>query len=94
MTTKVVSSDPAHGDMYGVVFSGYSGFFYQENRLPRYNWNIVESGVKHRGPNPKHAGIFDWMFCDTASLDRIKKLLRRYCSSAYLTYLSSLVYMF
>ena len=21
--------------------------------LPRYNWNIVESGVKHHKPNPK-----------------------------------------
>ena len=72
ITTKVVSSDPAHGDMYAVVFSGYSGVFHQSNRPPRYNWNIVESGVKHSGPNPKHVGIFDWMFCDTASLDRIK----------------------
>jgi hypothetical protein len=29
-----------------VVFSRYSGFLHQYNRLPRYN-NIVESGVKH-----------------------------------------------
>ena len=30
-----------------VVFSGYSGFLHQLNWLPRYNWNIVERGVKH-----------------------------------------------
>ena len=29
-----------------MVFSGYSGFLHQ------YNWNIVESGVKHQNPNP------------------------------------------
>ena len=29
-----------------VVFYGYSG--------PQYNWNIVESGVKHHIPNNKH----------------------------------------
>jgi hypothetical protein len=35
-----------------VVFSGYSGFLYQKNWLPWYNWNIVESGVKHQNSNP------------------------------------------
>jgi hypothetical protein len=35
-----------------VVFSGYSGFFHQWNWPPRYNWNIVESGVKHHKPKP------------------------------------------
>jgi hypothetical protein len=30
-----------------VVFYGYSGFPYQLNWPPWYNWNIVESGVKH-----------------------------------------------
>jgi hypothetical protein len=30
-----------------VVFSGYSGFLHQKNWLPQYNWNIVESGIKH-----------------------------------------------
>ena len=63
ITTKVVSSNPAKGKVYSiqhyvikfvsdlrqvwlVVFSGYSGFLHQ------YNWNIVESGVKHHNPNP------------------------------------------
>ena len=36
-----------------VVFSGYSGFPHQYNWPPRYNWNIVESGVKHHQPKPK-----------------------------------------
>ena len=34
-----------------MVFSGYSSFLHQWNRLPRYNWNIVESGAKHHNPN-------------------------------------------
>ena len=36
-----------------VVFSGYSGFPHQYNWPPRYNWNIVKSGVKHHQPKPK-----------------------------------------
>jgi hypothetical protein len=34
-----------------VVISRYSGFLHQQNLLPWYNWNIVESGVKHHNPN-------------------------------------------
>ena len=37
-----------------VVFSGYSGFLHQLEWPPRYNWNIVESGIKHHNPNPNH----------------------------------------
>ena len=33
-----------------VVLSEYSGFLHQLNWPPRYNRNIVESGVKHRKP--------------------------------------------
>ena len=33
-----------------VVFSWYCGFLHQYNWPPRYNWNIVESGVKHHRP--------------------------------------------
>jgi hypothetical protein len=29
----------------------FSGFLNQENWLSRYNWNIVESGIKHHKPN-------------------------------------------
>ena len=34
-----------------VFFSVYSCFLHQWNWPPRYNWNIVESGVKHHNPN-------------------------------------------
>ena len=34
-----------------VVFSRYSSFLHQENWPPRYNWNIVESILKHHNPN-------------------------------------------
>jgi hypothetical protein len=30
----------------------FLGTFYQWNWLPRYSWNIVESGVRHHIPNP------------------------------------------
>jgi hypothetical protein len=40
-----------NGIRKSVVFSGYSGFLHQENWLPWYNWNIVESGIKHHNPN-------------------------------------------
>jgi hypothetical protein len=29
----------------------FSGFLHQLNWPPRYNWNIVESGIKHHKPN-------------------------------------------
>ena len=32
--------------------SGFLWFLPPINWLPRYNWNIVESGVKHHNPNP------------------------------------------
>jgi hypothetical protein len=35
-----------------VIFSRYSGFLHKLRWLPGYNWNIVESGVKHHKPNP------------------------------------------
>jgi hypothetical protein len=60
--TKVVSLNPVHGEMYSIQhylikfvgdgdlrqicgFHRYSGFLHQ------YNWNIVESGIKHHKPN-------------------------------------------
>ena len=50
ITTKFVSSNPVHC-VYSVVFYGYSGFLHQQNWPPRYNWNIVESGVEHHKQN-------------------------------------------
>ena len=43
-----------------MVFSGYFHFPHQ-NWPPRYNWNIVESGVKHHNPNPNP--IEDVLWC-------------------------------
>jgi hypothetical protein len=37
----------------------FSAFLHQWNRLPRYNWNIVESGVKHHNLNTWD--IYRWM---------------------------------
>ena len=37
---------------FSVIFSGYTSFLHQLNGPPQYNWNIVESGVKHHNPNP------------------------------------------
>ena len=58
--TEAVSLNPVHGEVYSiqhnviksVVFSVYSHF------LHRYNWNIVESGVKHHNPNPNQKTEF------------------------------------
>jgi hypothetical protein len=62
-------SIPTHGEVYSinfmwsslsvtcdrsVVFSRYSGFLHQSNRLPWYSLNIVENGIKHHNPNPKY----------------------------------------
>jgi hypothetical protein len=33
----------------------FSGFLHQWNRPPQYNWNIVESGIKHHNPSPSLA---------------------------------------
>jgi hypothetical protein len=59
--------NPVHGEVYtikhyvinlsvtcdrSVFFSGSSDFLHQQNWPPRYDWNIVESGVKHHNPNP------------------------------------------
>ena len=39
-----------------VVFFWYFGFLHQNNWLPLYSWNIVESGIEYHNPNS--------MFCD------------------------------
>ena len=36
-------------------FYGHFGFLHQWNWPPRYNWNIIESGVKHHNPNAEIA---------------------------------------
>ena len=75
ITTEVVSLNPVHGEVYSiqhyvinlsitcvrsVIFSGFSGFLHQLNWPPRYNWNIVEGGVKHLKPTkPTNLHFFD-----------------------------------
>jgi hypothetical protein len=66
-----------------VVFSGYSGYLHQEIWPPRYNWNIVESSVKHHKPNQtKNAAdntnliepkpLHKWSFSDKQIIFNIK----------------------
>jgi hypothetical protein len=67
ITTSVVSSNPAQGDVYSIQhyvikfvsdLRQVGGFlrvlwFSPPIKLtPQYNWNIVESDVKHHKPNP------------------------------------------
>ena len=62
IATNVVSSNQDHGEVYSIqhyVIKFVSGFrqvggFFRVLRFspPHYNWNIVESGVKHHNPYP------------------------------------------
>jgi hypothetical protein len=55
ITTKVVSSNPANGEVYSIehyVIKFVSDLRDVSGFLHQYNWNIVESGVKHHNPNP------------------------------------------
>jgi hypothetical protein len=66
ITTKVVTSNPVHGEVYSIQHyvimfvsdlwqvGGFSGFLHQLIWPPQYNWNIVESGVKHHIPKHNH----------------------------------------
>jgi hypothetical protein len=62
ITTKVVSSNTIQDEVYSIHYvikfvrdwSQVGGFLQFPPPLkwpPRYNWNIVESGVKHHEPN-------------------------------------------
>ena len=66
ITIKVVSSNPTHGEMYSIQhyvikFVGdllqVCGFLWVLQSPLLYNWNIVESGIKHYNPNPKTYNI-------------------------------------
>ena len=41
-----------------VVFPVSSGFLHQQHWPPRYNWNIVESGILHHQTNKQNHAIF------------------------------------
>ena len=60
-----MSLNHAHGGVYSIQLNiikfvslrqvegfllMYSGLLHKKNWVPRYNWNIVESGVKHHNP--------------------------------------------
>jgi hypothetical protein len=48
ITTKVVSTNPVHGEVHSV-----------QHCVIMFITEIVESGVKHHNPNPKkHASLF------------------------------------
>ena len=68
ITTKVVSSNPVHDEVYLIplyvikfvsdlqqvlFFFWYYGFLHQPSWPLRYNWNVVESGIKRHKPKPK-----------------------------------------
>ena len=41
-----------------VVFFGYCSFLHQSYWPPRYNWNIVENGIKHHKPNSNQENVY------------------------------------
>ena len=49
-----------------VFFSGYSGF------LHRYNWNIVESGIKYHNPNPLYHECVKFLFIEHLMQPNVK----------------------
>ena len=64
ITTNNKSLNPAHGELSSILhlgmkfvtnlqlFGSFSGLLHQQNWPPWYNWNYVQSGVKHHNPNP------------------------------------------
>ena len=66
-----------------VVFSGYSRFPPPVKWPPRYNWNILESGVKHHNttPTPIRQPILEWItlmvpqsrVCSTCTFPSIRR---------------------
>ena len=61
-------------------FSVYSCFLYQYNWPSLYNWNIVESGVKHHKPNHKlHSIILNIIIQDMFFMYEIYFINNIYC---------------
>jgi len=60
ITANVVSSNIAQArcTQYNIMWESlsttFSSFLHQWNWQPRYNWNIVDNGIKHHNPNPVH----------------------------------------
>ena len=67
ITTNFVSSNSAHGVVYSIKHYAITfvidlllvgGFL---RALPRYSWNIVESGFKNHNSNPPHFFTHFWL---------------------------------
>ena len=69
-----------------MIFSGYSSFLHQENWPPRYNWNIVESGIKYHNPNLSCIVQFIHLYClcrlleDGRFVQTIRLTIRKFTS--------------
>ena len=75
-------------------FSGSFGFLHQWNWLPWYNWNIVESGIRHHQTNKKLPVYFLNIIFDVDILKvlinlRKKSMSHRMCNNV-LNYRSQL----
>jgi hypothetical protein len=80
-----------------VVFPGYSGFLHLLNWPPRYNWNIVESGVKHHQTNkpwkklnsnftyPLQHEPLIWLTSKTMKIYHRRFILREWISQSNIT---------
>ena len=75
VTTKAVSTNPAHGQVY--LIQNYLIKFVSDCFSPgilvsstnkidhywRYIWNIVESGIKYHNPNPNPLNLLSYCMC-------------------------------
>ena len=91
VTTKVVSFNLDHGEGYSIQFVNDSreacGFqrvlqVSSVHKLPRYSWNIVESGVKHNIPNPS----ISWSTADPLVHFRFDSNIMRCLYTGYFDY--------
>ena len=85
ITTDVVSSNLDQGEVYNIMwwsvsvtcdrsvdFSGSSNFLHPWKWPPRYNWNIVESGVKHHQTNNnEHCSVIMLLLKMSADTKRV-----------------------
>jgi hypothetical protein len=65
INTNIVSLNPAHDKVYQYSIQHYVIKFVTDLRqvwLPWYNWNIVESGIKHHKP---FTPLENWQYSTT-----------------------------
>ena len=56
ITSKVVSLNPTHGEVYSIQHHVMK--FFSKKNPPRYNCNTVECGVKHHNYSPLYHSIY------------------------------------